>query len=48
MPPDGAALDSVDAVVVSSMHREAIARQVAALGHGHKLVLDYATIADAW
>ncbi|MEP7118859.1 MAG: hypothetical protein ABI880_14815, partial [Acidobacteriota bacterium] len=38
--PDSAALDDVDLVLVSSMHGEAIARQVTALGHGHKLVRD--------
>ena len=38
--PDAAALGAADVVLVSSVHGDAIARQVIDAGHGHKLVFD--------
>jgi hypothetical protein len=45
--PTPAALDEVDLVVVSSVHAEAIGRQVAAAGHGARLVLDPGSLTTA-
>lgn len=40
MKPGRAAFESIDLIVISSMHVEAIARQVIEAGYGRKLVLD--------
>ena len=43
--PSVAAFDQVDFIVVSSVHVDAISRQVVDAGYGHKLVLDFAVLA---
>lgn len=43
--PSSAAFDQVDFIVVSSVHVDAISRQVVDAGYGHKLVLDSAVLA---
>ena len=48
LPPTPAVLDSVDVVVVTTMHRGAVARQIIDAGYAHKLLVEFdALIATA-